>query len=141
MYTQPENRSKTEKLNLTALAKMKAAGVKLACLTAYDASFAALLDQVGVDVVLVGDSLGMVVQGHATTVPVTMEDMIYHSRMVERGLKRAFFMVDMPFMSYPTPDIALRNAARLMQEGGAHMVKLEGSSHQADIVQIGRAHV
>ena len=135
MYTQPENRSKTEKLSLTALAKMKAAGVKLACLTAYDASFAALLDQAGVDVVLVGDSLGMVIQGHATTVPVTMEDMIYHSRMVERGLKRAFFMVDMPFMSYPTPDIALRNAARLMQEGGAHMVKLEGSSHQADIVR------
>ncbi len=134
MYTQPENRNQTEKLTLTALAKMKAAGGKIACLTAYDASFAALLDMAGVDLVLVGDSLGNVIQGHATTVPVTMDDMVYHSRLVQRGLQRAFFVVDMPFLSYSTPELALANAARLMQEGGAQMVKLEGSGHQAEIV-------
>ncbi|MDE2070417.1 MAG: 3-methyl-2-oxobutanoate hydroxymethyltransferase [Gammaproteobacteria bacterium] len=114
---------------------MKAAGEKIACLTAYDASFAALLDHAGVDIVLVGDSLGNVIQGHATTVPVIMDDMVYHSRVVARGLKRAFFIVDMPFMSYPTPERALDNAARLMQQSGAQMVKLEGSGHQADIVR------
>lgn len=135
MYTQPENRSQAEKITLATLAKMKAAGEKIACLTAYDASFAALLDNAGVDVVLVGDSLGNVIQGHATTVPVTLDDMVYHSRLVGRGLKRAFFMVDMPFMTYSTPLIALSNAARLMQEGGAQMVKLEGSGRQAEIVR------
>ncbi|MGB9429439.1 MAG: 3-methyl-2-oxobutanoate hydroxymethyltransferase [Gammaproteobacteria bacterium] len=134
MYTQPENRSQAEKLTIRSLAKMKAAGEKIACLTAYDASFAVLLDNAGVDLVLVGDSLGNVIQGHDTTVPVTMDDMVYHGRLVQRGLKRAFFMVDMPFMSYPTPEIALANAARLMQQAGAQMVKLEGSGHQAQIV-------
>ncbi|MGH8413599.1 MAG: 3-methyl-2-oxobutanoate hydroxymethyltransferase [Gammaproteobacteria bacterium] len=134
MYTQPENRSQSEKLTLTDLAKMKSAGEKIACLTAYDASFAALLDNAGMDVVLVGDSLGNVVQGRATTVPVTMDDMVYHGRLVQRGLKHAFFMMDMPFMSYSTPEIALANAARLMQETEAQMVKLEGSGHQAEIV-------
>lgn len=135
MYTQPQNRNEAGALTITALVKMKSAGEKIACLTAYDASFAALLDNAGVDVVLVGDSLGNVIQGHATTVPVTMDDMVYHSRIVARGLKRAFFMVDMPFMSYPTPEIALHNAARLMQEGNAQMVKLEGSGQQAEIVR------
>jgi 3-methyl-2-oxobutanoate hydroxymethyltransferase len=134
MYTQPENRSQAEKLTVRSLAKMKAAGEKIACLTAYDASFAVLLDNAGVDMVLVGDSLGNVIQGHDTTVPVTMGDMVYHGRLVQRGLQRAFFMVDMPFMSYPTPEIALGNAARLMQQAGAQMVKLEGSGHQAEIV-------
>ena len=128
MYTQPKQQP-SQKLTLTALAKMKAEGEKIAMLTAYDASFAALLDSAGVDVVLVGDSLGNVIQGHATTVPVT-----WTSSHAGRGLKRAFFMADMPFISYPTPEIALANAARLMQEGGAKMVKLEGSGHQADIV-------
>lgn len=135
MYTQPENRNQAEALTLSSLAKMKAAGETIACLTAYDASFAALLDQAGVDLVLVGDSLGNVIQGHATTVPVSVDDIVYHSRLVARGLKRAFFVADMPFLSYPTPERALDNAARLMQQGGAHMVKLEGSGHQADIVR------
>lgn len=135
MYTQPENRNPAERLTIRSLAKMKAAGEKIACLTAYDASFATLLDNAGVDVVLVGDSLGNVIQGHDTTVPVTMDNMVYHGRLAQRGLKRAFFMVDMPFMSYPTPEIALANAARLMQEAGAQMVKLEGSGHQAEIVR------
>jgi 3-methyl-2-oxobutanoate hydroxymethyltransferase len=135
MYTQPSNKNDARPVTLTSLAKMRADGERIVCLTAYDASFAALLDEAGVDVVLVGDSLGNVIQGHATTVPVTVDDIVYHSRAVERGLKRAFLMADMPFMSYPTPTIALENAARLMQEGGAKMVKLEGSSHQAEIVR------
>ena len=120
---------------LATLAKMKAEGVKIASLTAYDASFAAVLDGAGVDFVLVGDSLGNVIQGHATTVPVTIDDIVYHTKNVARGLKRAFLMADMPFLTYPTPGAALANAGRLMQEGGAKMVKLEGSGSQADIVR------
>ena len=135
MYTQPKNTTDAKPVTLTTLAKMRKAGEKIACLTAYDASFAAMLDEAGVDVVLVGDSLGNVIQGHATTVPVTVDDIVYHTKNVARGLRRAFLMADMPFISYPTPDIALANAARLMQEGGAKMVKLEGSGHQADIVR------
>ena len=135
MYTQPKNTTDAKPVTLTTLAKMRKAGEKIACLTAYDASFAAMLDEAGVDVVLVGDSLGNVIQGHATTVPVTVDDIVYHTKNVARGLKRAFLIADMPFISYPTPDIALANAARLMQEGGAKMVKLEGSGHQADIVR------
>jgi len=135
MYTQPSNKNDAKPVTLTSLVKMRADGERIVCLTAYDASFAALLDEAGVDVVLVGDSLGNVIQGHATTVPVTVDDIVYHSRAVARGLKRAFLMADMPFMSYPTPAIALENAARLMQQGGAKMVKLEGSAHQAEIVR------
>lgn len=122
-------------VTISSLKKMKENGEKIACLTAYDASFAALEDQAGVDVVLVGDSLGMVVQGRETTVPVTMDDIIYHSKAVSRGLQRAFLMVDLPFLTYNNPDQAINNAQRLMQEGGAKMVKLEGNSLQADIVE------
>src|SRR5215469_14790816 len=118
MYTQPKNQAKSEAVTLRTLAKMKADGVKIACLTAYDASFAALLDNAGVDLVLVGDSMGNVIHGHATTVPVTVDDIVYHTRHVARGLQRAFLIADMPFLSYPTPDAALANAARLMQQGG-----------------------
>jgi len=114
---------------------MKADGEPIACLTAYDASFASLVDAAGVDLVLVGDSLGMVVQGHDTTVPVTVDDMIYHSRLVARGLSRSFLVADMPFMSYTSPDQALDNSVRLMQEGAAMMVKLEGGSSQVAIVE------
>lgn len=135
MYTQPVNTNDAKPVTLTTLAKMKAEGVKIASLTAYDASFAAVLDGVGVDFILVGDSLGNVIQGHATTVPVTVDDIVYHTRNVARGLKRAFLMADMPFLTYPTPGTALDNAGRLMQEGGAKMVKLEGSGTQADIVR------
>lgn len=122
-------------ITLNTLRDMKRVGEKFACLTAYDASFARLIDDAGVEVILVGDSLGMVVQGRETTLPVTVEDIVYHSRCVARGRSRALLMVDMPFMSYATPEQALRNAARLMQEGGAHMVKLEGGAVQADIVR------
>jgi 3-methyl-2-oxobutanoate hydroxymethyltransferase len=135
MYTQPVKKISEAAVTVATLAKMKKAGEKIACLTAYDASFAALLDGAGVDVILVGDSLGNVIQGHATTVPVTVDDIIYHTCCAARGISRAMLMADMPFMSYPTPERALDNAARLMQEAGAHMVKLEGSGHQADIVR------
>ncbi len=134
MYTQPKNTNESKPVTLRDLARMKAEKTKIACLTAYDASFAALVDEAGIDVVLVGDSLGNVIQGHATTVPVTVDDIVYHTRNVGRGLKRAFLISDMPFLSYATPETALTNAARLMQEGGAKMVKLEGNGTQAAVV-------
>ncbi len=136
MYTQLEQRGMPEPpVNVSTLRKMKQDGEPIACLTAYDASFAVLVDAAGTDLVLVGDSLGMVVQGHDTTVPVTVNDIIYHCRTVARGLRRAFLVADMPFMSYTEPGQALDNAVRLMQEGGAMMVKLEGGDDQVQIVE------
>jgi 3-methyl-2-oxobutanoate hydroxymethyltransferase len=136
MYTQLEQRGMAEPpVNIATLRTMKSDGVPIACLTAYDASFAALVDSAGTDLVLVGDSLGMVIQGHDTTVPVTVADVIYHTRNVVRGLRRAFLVSDMPFMSYTTPEQALKNAVQLMQDGGAMMIKLEGGEGQVDIVQ------
>ena len=136
MYTQLEQRGMTEPpVNVSTLRKMKQDGNPIACLTAYDASYAALVDAAGTDLVLVGDSLGMVIQGHDTTVPVTVNDMVYHSNIVARALRRAFLVADMPFMSYTQTDLALDNAVRLMQEGGAMMVKLEGGDDQVDIVE------
>lgn len=136
MYKQLQQRDLPEApVTISTLRAMKAAGEPIACLTAYDASFALLVDRAGTDVVLVGDSLGMVVQGHDTTVPVTVQDIIYHSRIVRRGLGRAFLMADMPFMSYTIPSQALDNAVRLMQEGAAMMVKLEGGASQVKIVE------
>ena len=141
MYTQLQSReSERPPVTLTTLARMRAEGEKIACLTAYDASFAQLLDAAGVDVVLVGDSLGMVIQGHDTTVPVTMDQMVYHSAAVARGARRALLMTDLPFMSYATPEQALANATRLMQEGGARMVKLESGASQLQIVEFLTRH-
>ncbi len=117
----------TKPLTITDLQAMKQGGEKISCLTAYDASFSSLLDKVGIDLLLVGDSLGMVIQGQASTVPVTMTDMIYHSRCVARARRRAFVVADLPFMSYATLKMALQNAAALMQSGGAQMVKFEGA--------------
>lgn len=134
MYA-PERNLESRPLTVQDFAAMKAKGEPIACLTAYDASFAAVEDRAGVDVVLVGDSLGMVIQGHDTTVPVTVDHIIYHSATVARGLGRAFLMADMPFLSFSTRDAALTNAARLMREGGAKMVKLEAGETQADIVE------
>jgi 3-methyl-2-oxobutanoate hydroxymethyltransferase len=127
-------------VTLATLQRMKADGEKIACLTAYDSSFAALLDLADVDVVLVGDTLGMVIQGHDTTVPVTMDHMVYHCAAVVRGLQRPFLIGDMPFMSYPTKELALANAVRLMQEGGAQMVKLESGGRQTEIVEFLAGH-
>jgi len=117
------------------LRRMKREGQKFACLTAYDASFSTLVDAAGAEVVLVGDSLGNVVQGHDATVHVTMDDMVYHARLVARGRRRALLMVDMPFMSFATPEWALANAARLVGEGFAQMVKLEGGAAQLEVVR------
>ncbi len=136
MYTQLEQRGMPQPpVNVATLRKMKADGEPIACLTAYDASYAVLVDAAGADLVLVGDSLGMVIQGHDTTVPVTVDDIIYHSKAVARGLRRPFLVADMPFMSYTEPGQALDNAVRLMQEGGAMMIKLEGGDGQLEIVE------
>lgn len=136
MYTQLEQRGMAEPpVNVSTLQKMKGDENPIACLTAYDASYAALVDAAGTDLVLVGDSLGMVIQGHDTTVPVTVDDIIYHCRAVARGLRRAFLVADMPFMSYANNEQALGNAVRLMQEGGAMMIKLEGGEGQVEIVE------
>jgi 3-methyl-2-oxobutanoate hydroxymethyltransferase len=136
MYKQLQERDLARpSVNVSTLARMKADGEPIACLTAYDASFALVVDRAGTDVVLVGDTLGMVIQGHDTTVPVTMDDVIYHCRAVARGLRHAFLMADMPFMSFSSAEQALENAVRLMQEGGAMMVKLEGGASQVRIVE------
>lgn len=136
MYTQLEQRGMAEPpVNVSTLQKMKQEGEAIACLTAYDASFSMLVDAAGTDLVLVGDSLGMVIQGHDTTVPVTVSDIIYHTKNVARGLSRAFLVADMPFMSYADPAQALDNSVRLMQDGGAMMIKLEGGGGQLEIVE------
>jgi 3-methyl-2-oxobutanoate hydroxymethyltransferase len=122
-------------LSVTSLLAKKQNGEKITCLTAYDASFSHVLDEAGVDVILVGDSLGMVVQGQESTLPVTVDEMVYHSRCVARGKQRAFLVADLPFMSYSTADQAAMNAARLMQEGYAQMVKLEGGFKQVETVR------
>jgi len=123
------------RLNLTSLRKMKAEQNKIAVLTAYDASFSHVLEQAGVDVILVGDSLGMVIQGKESTLPVTVDDMIYHTSNVVRGSDKVFVIADLPFMSYANTDQAIQNAARLMAEGGAQMVKLEGGQVVVDTVK------
>jgi 3-methyl-2-oxobutanoate hydroxymethyltransferase len=122
-------------MNLHRLRAMHAAGEKIAMLTCYDASFARLLDEAGVDVMLVGDSLGMTVQGHNSTVPVSLDEMAYHTQCVARGNRNAWIVGDLPFGSYhESAQQALRSASRLMQSG-AHMVKLEGGGWTAPIVQ------
>ena len=135
-YTHLQRKADDKKpVTVSSLKKMKSDGEKIASLTAYDASFAALVDESGTDLVLVGDSLGMVINGHATTVPVTVDQIIYHTQAVKAGLQRAFLLADMPFMSYADKHMALKNATRLMQEGLAHMVKLEGGELQVPTVE------
>src|SRR5688572_33027718 len=120
---------KTSRVTIHTLREMKQRGERIAMLTCYDASFARLLDEGSVDILLVGDSLGMVIQGHDTTLPVSLDEMIYHTRAVTRGATRAHVVGDMPFMSYQTSlDAAMVNAGRLIKEGGAHAVKLEGGA-------------
>ena len=126
--------SQQSRITVRKLKQMKASGEKIACLTAYDASFAQVLDQNGVDVVLVGDSLGMVIQGLETTLPVTMDDMVYHGQAVSRGLRRSFLILDMPFMSDASIEQAVDNAGRFMKQAGANMVKLEGGADQKELV-------
>jgi 3-methyl-2-oxobutanoate hydroxymethyltransferase len=122
-------------ITVESLAQRKRAGTRLAVLTAYDASIARAADRAGVDVLLVGDSLGMVVQGQATTLPVTVDHVAYHCAAVARGAQRPLLMADMPFASAPDPANAFRNAARLVAEGGADMVKLEGAGHMLEVIR------
>ena len=126
----------SQKISVTSLRKMKQAGEKIVVLTSYDATFSTLLDEAGVDVQLVGDSLGMVVHGQDSTVSVTMEDMIYHTSIVRQAANRSLVIGDMPFMSYATLEQAMTNAARLMSEGGAEVIKMEGGAWLADTVEL-----
>jgi 3-methyl-2-oxobutanoate hydroxymethyltransferase len=119
-------------VTLSTLKAMRERGEKIAVLTGYDASFARLMDEAGVDIILVGDSLGMVVQGHTSTLPVKLSEMSYHTRCVARGVKRAFIVADLPFATYQqSPQQAYASAAKLMA-AGAHMVKLEGGAVMAE---------
>jgi 3-methyl-2-oxobutanoate hydroxymethyltransferase len=132
MSTEPVFKRVTTK----ALALLKQKGIKITALTAYDFITAKLLDEAGIDLILVGDSLGMVFQGNDTTLPVTMDEMIYHTKAVTRGVKRAMVVVDMPFMSYQLIiDEAFRNAGRIMKETSAGAVKLEGGERVAETIR------
>lgn len=124
----------TEKITITRLLEMKKTGEKIVSLTAYDASFARIVDVSGVEVTMVGDSLGMVLQGAEDTLAVTMDDMVYHSRIVSRVCRRSLVVVDMPYRSYETVPLACANASKLVETGGADVVKLEGGVEQAEIV-------
>ena len=126
----------TKPVTARQLIKWKQDGRKIACLTAYDYTTARLVDEAGIDLILVGDSLGNVIQGLDSTIPVEIDDIIYHSRAVRRGISRAHLVGDMPFLSYQvSPEDALRNAGRLMKEGGCHSVKLEGGREHAETVR------
>ena len=124
----------TKAVTIPSLAAMRASGAKIAMLTCYDASFASLMDRCGVEVLLIGDSLGMVCNGHSSTLPVTVAEVAYHTAAVARGNKSAMVVADMPFGSYATPQAAFDNAVSLIQ-AGAHMVKLEGGAWLADTVR------
>jgi 3-methyl-2-oxobutanoate hydroxymethyltransferase len=127
--------SREHRVTVPSLRARKRRGERIAMLTAYDFAFASLFDQAGIDVLLVGDSLGNVVQGHATTLPVTLDEMIYHTRLVARGAQRALVVADLPFGSYQiTSEDGLRSAVRCVKEGGAHAVKLEGGSKVAETI-------
>lgn len=127
---------KTNRVTIHTLRAQKQRGERISMLTAYDATFARLLDEAGIDVLLVGDSLGMVVQGHDTTLPVTLDEVIYHCRAVARGATRAQIVGDMPFMTYQgSIEQGMLNAGRLIKEGGCHAVKLEGGAQHAALVE------
>jgi len=127
---------KMNKITTAALKEMKKKGEKISMLTAYDFPTAAIMDNAGIDMILIGDSVGMVVLGYDSTLPVTMDDMIHHTKMVSRAVKRAMVVGDMPFMSYQTSiEEGLRNAGRFMKEAGAHAVKLEGGREVAELTR------
>jgi 3-methyl-2-oxobutanoate hydroxymethyltransferase len=132
-----------DKVTIHTLKQLKQAGRKICMVTAYDATFARIVDDAGADIILVGDSLGMVIQGNDSTLPVTMDQMVYHCQAVSRGAKRAHIVGDMPFMSYQaSADEAVKNAGRLVSEGKAHSVKLEGGAEFAETVsRITRASI
>jgi 3-methyl-2-oxobutanoate hydroxymethyltransferase len=125
---------RTKAVTAPSLLALRAAGDKITMLTCYDASFAAMMDRCGIDVLLVGDSLGMVCQGHSSTLPVSVADVVYHTASVARGNQSALLVADLPFGSYATPEMAFHHAAQMMQ-AGAHMVKMEGGAWLADTVR------
>jgi 3-methyl-2-oxobutanoate hydroxymethyltransferase len=127
--------STTRPVTVSTVRGMKQAGEKIACLTVYDASFTKRLEEAGVEVLLVGDSLGMVIQGHDSTQRVRLEDMAYHTRCVARARGRALLVVDLPLLTYSTPALALESAAQLVREGGAQVLKLEGGRHRLQVVR------
>ena len=125
-----------KKITAVSLRECKGRGDKIVAVTAYDVAFARLADRAGVDIVLVGDSLGMVVQGQTSTLPVTIDEMVYHARAAARGVSSAHLVVDMPFMSYQASvEDGIRGAGRLVKEGGAEAVKLEGGEEVAELVR------
>lgn len=125
-----------DKVTVPEIKRMKEKGEKITSLTAYDYSFARILDAAGIDILLVGDSLGSVIQGQESTLPVTLDDVIYHTRAVVRGRKRALVVADMPFLSFQiSVEEAKRNAGRLLQQGGAEAVKLEGGVEMLETVE------
>ena len=134
MYTSSPQVERTA-ITVPELQRLKTAGIPIVALTAYDASFAAALDQAEIDVVLVGDSLGMVVQGHDSTLPVSVADMVYHCQCVRRGLRFALLLADMPFASDGTAERALSAATALLAQGGAGMVKIEGAGIKLPIIR------
>lgn len=125
---------RTKPVTIPTLMAMRAAGEKISMLTAYDASFASLMERCGVESILVGDSLGMVCQGHGSTLPVSIDDIAYHTASVARGSRLPLLIADMPFGTYPTKEVAFENAAKLMK-AGAHMIKLEGGEWLVDTVR------
>jgi 3-methyl-2-oxobutanoate hydroxymethyltransferase len=130
------NITDSKRITTNTLQKMKSSAEKISMLTAYDYSFASLIDAAGIDVILVGDSASNVMAGHETTLPITLEQMIYHAASVIRGAKRSLVVVDMPFGSYQSnSDIALASAIRIMKETGAHAIKLEGGEEVLDSVK------
>src|SRR5688500_14553279 len=141
MYTHLEQRDSTRPpVSLGTLDKMKREKEKIASITCYDASFAVLCDNADTDLVLVGDSLGMVLQGHDTTVPVTMDDIVYHCKAVARGLHRPLLVADLPFASYPTAGAPQANWVRLKQEGSDEMVKPESGLGQLEVGEFLASH-
>ncbi|VAW92831.1 3-methyl-2-oxobutanoate hydroxymethyltransferase [hydrothermal vent metagenome] len=128
--------NQNELVTIIKLHQMKKSGEKISVLTSYDASFTQRIENSGCEVILVGDSLGMVVQGKESTVPVTMTEMIYHTSMVRRASNNCLVIADLPFLSYATENLALKNAGKLMKQCGAHMVKLEGGAVRLNIVKI-----
>ncbi len=134
MYADQTKNTRRPKLTVPKLREMKTTQEKIAAITAYDASFARAIDAAGLDVILVGDSLGMVVQGKDSTLPVTVDDIVYHTACVARGLHSALLIADMPFQSFATPERALDAATLMLAEGGASMVKLEGAGHVLETI-------
>src|SRR5450830_1430975 len=133
-YLQGTDLAAKDKAAAPALSALRAAGEKITMLTCYDASFASLMDRCGVEVLLIGDSLGMVCNGHHSTLPVTVAELAYHTAAVARGSKSAMIVADLPFGAYGTPETAFNNAVTLMQ-AGAHMIKIEGGAWLADTVK------